>query len=132
MNYLLDTHALLWALAQPSKLSVKVRRIIEDGENAVFVSAISFWEVALKSSIGKFDLNGLSVSDIRNAAVASDFQFLDLTTEVCATFNLLEAQHHKDPFDRMLIWQSISENYTLLTNDAQIKKYRTEGLITMW
>jgi len=119
-------------LAEPSKLSVKVRRIIEDGENVVFVSAISFWEIALKSSIGKFDLSGLSVMDIRNAAEASDFQFLDLTSQVCATFHLLEAQHHKDPFDRMLIWQSISESLALLTNDAQIKKYRTEGLNTLW
>jgi PIN domain nuclease of toxin-antitoxin system len=132
MKYLLDTHTLIWAITNKEKLSKKVKNILESSETEIYVSAISYWEISLKFALGKIDLIGGDSQDLLNESLKLGFTNIPLKPEICTTFKNLIANYHRDPFDRMLIWQSISENYTLLTKDESIKLYKTEGLKTIW
>lgn len=132
MNYLLDTHALIWLIIEKDKLSFKTKQIIENPINTVFVSAISFWEIALKSSIGKLELQNILPEDLPALVVKSGFELLSLSANESSSFNKLNAIHHKDPFDRMLIWQAIQLDLILITKDKTIVLYKSEGLKTTW
>ena len=128
MTYLLDTHYLLWALADTKKLSKKIREIITDPANLILVSTISFWEISLKSSLGKLKLTGFSPEDLPNACLQIGFDIEPLSATDSSTYHQLTATYHKDPFDRMLIWQSIRNGYTLISADDLVKKFSAEGL----
>ncbi len=128
MTYLLDTHYMLWAIAETKKLSKPIKDIITDPDNRIIVSTISFWEVSLKSSIGKLDISGFSPEDLPGACLLAGFEIVVLSAEDSSTYHTLKATHHKDPFDRMLIWQAIRNNYTLISADSNVKKYQSEGL----
>lgn len=128
MTYLLDTHYMLWAIADTKKLSAKVKDAITNPENKIIISAISFWEVSLKCAVGKLELAGISPEDLPAACIEMGFEIEKLTAEVSSTYHQLKATYHKDPFDRMLIWQAICNNYTLMSVDANVKKYTSEGL----
>lgn len=132
MNYLLDTHVMLWAMNEPEKLSKKVKSIIEEPTNSIYVSSIAYWELSLKASIGKLNLGKYTVLDIYNEAKKIDFKILNLNAEFTSTFYQLSSTIHRDPFDRMLIWQAIQIDIILITKDTEIKKYSTEGLKTLW
>ena len=132
MRYLLDTHTLLWALNDIQKIPIKTRKLIQSSRNEILVSAVSFWELSLKSSIGKLELNGYTIEEIKIASVQAGFNMIDLSVDDASSFNHLQANYHKDPFDRMLIWQAISHDIVLITKDSDIKKYITEGLNTIW
>ncbi len=132
MSYLLDTHALIWAVTEPSKLSDKVKKILSDGQNDVLVSAVSFWEIAMKSSIHKLVLDGFTPEDFPKAAADTGFRLLDLTSSVTSTYHRLTATYHKDPFDRMLIWQALSGDFQLISRDESVSKYSSEGLQVIW
>ena len=117
MRYLLDTHALLWARAQPHLLSGAARTAMESNDNALYVSIVSLWECAIKSSIGKLDLP----SDFYRI-VAADYQVLGIEPthmEACANLPML----HRDPFDRMLVVQARLGNLVVITRDPNIAKY---------
>lgn len=92
------------------------------------VSAISFWEIALKTSIGKMQLIGVSPENFPNACLQIGFEIIDLQAEDTSTYHQLKATYHRDPFDRMLIWQAIRKGYTLISVDGNISKYQSEGL----
>jgi PIN domain nuclease of toxin-antitoxin system len=128
MTYLLDTHYMLWTLADTKKLSARVKEVITNPDHRIAVSAVSFWEVALKSSIGKLEIEGFSPDNLPQACIAVGFEIENLTAGDCSTYHQLKATYHKDPFDRMLIWQAIRNNYTLISVDANVKKYTSEGL----
>ncbi len=128
MTYLLDTHYMLWAIADTKKLSKTIKELITDPENRVVVSAISFWEISLKSSLGKLQIFGFTPEDLPAACLAMGFEVESLSAEDSSTYHHLSATYHKDPFDRMLIWQAIRNNYTLISADGNVKKYATEGL----
>lgn len=128
MTYLLDTHYLLWAITETKKISSRVKAVITDPDNRIVVSAVSFWEVSLKSSIGKLEITGISCEDLLQACLAVGFEIENLTADDSSTYHRLNATYHKDPFDRMLIWQAIRNNYTLMSVDANVKKYTSEGL----
>lgn len=132
MKYLLDTHTLIWAITNKEKLSKKVKNILESSETEIYVSAISYWEISLKYALGKIDLIGGDSQDLLNESLKLGFTNIPLKPEICTSFKNLTANYHRDPFDRMLIWQSISENYTLLTKDESIKLYKKVGLKTIW
>jgi PIN domain nuclease of toxin-antitoxin system len=132
MNYLLDTHSFIWSITDTNKLSNTAISKITNTNNQIFVSAISFWEIALKNALGKLTVNGLSIKDLPNYAEQMGFSLLALTPVISASYAQLVATYHKDPFDRMLIWQAINLDYTLITCDATINKYQTEGLLTCW
>jgi PIN domain nuclease of toxin-antitoxin system len=128
MTCLLDTHYMLWALADTKKLSSRIREVIVNPDNLLIVSSISFLEVSLKSSLGKLSLSGFSPADLPEACTRIGFEIKSLSPEDASTYHLLQATHHKDPFDRMLIWQAIRNDYTFISADRQVKKYAKEGL----
>ena len=114
----LDTHVLLWWLADNATLSQITRTEISDGKNLVFVSAAAAWEMVIKSALGKLDIP----SDLEAALTANRFQPLPITIpHALAVADL--PHHHNDPFDRRLIAQAKVEGLTLVTRDEQIKKY---------
>jgi|SRR6185295_10428173 len=128
MSFLLDTHYLLWAISDPYKISKNIKNIITNPENRVFVSTISFWEVSLKSGLGKLEISGFSPEDLPSLCTKIGFEILELSPGDSSTYHDLKATHHKDPFDRMLIWQSIRNNLTLISSDVNILMYKSEGL----
>ncbi len=128
MSYLLDTHYVLWAISDSKKISAGIMDLIGAQDREVFVSTISFWEISLKSSLGKIKISGGRPEDIPSICSKIGFKIIELSAADSSTFHLLSSSHHKDPFDRMLVWQAIRNNYTLISADEQIGKYRSEGL----
>ena len=118
MRLLLDTHAFLWCLADAAKLSAPARTAIAGGNNDVFVSAVSGWEIAVKRAKGHL------IAPANLAATIEDrgFAHLPLTFHHAEQAGMLPP-HHKDPFDRFLIAQAQAEGLTLVTNDARIARY---------
>lgn len=128
MIYLLDTHYLLWAVADSKKISTAVRETIANPGNRVIVSTVSFWEVSLKTAKGKLSISGFSPGDLPAACLKIGFEIECLSPGDSSSYHKLGSDHHKDPFDRMLIWQAIRNNYIFISNDKNVKKYRSEGL----
>ena len=125
MNLLLDTHTLIWALEDNPSLSALARVAIVDGENMVFVSAVSVWEISIKKALGKLEAPDTLLDEIERIR----FTPLDITLEHADRAGKLPAIH-LDPFDRMLIAQAQSEQLTLITRDAEIQKYQVQCLVT--
>lgn len=126
MKLLLDTHTFLWAIDNSPNLSQEARAAITDGNNMVFVSAATAWEISIKKAIGKLTIPRGSYLDELSA---HRFTPLDITTEhALAVENL--PQHHKDPFDRLLIAQAQIEKLTLVTRDPRIKQYAVQVIET--
>lgn len=119
MRLLLDTHVLLWALGQPSKLRPAVRAALVDADNDVLVSAASTWEIAIKAALGKLRAD---LAEIASAAAATGFTELGITVAHTLRVRTLPA-HHRDPFDRMLVAQAACEGLTLVTNDRALAAY---------
>jgi PIN domain nuclease of toxin-antitoxin system len=128
MNVLLDTHYLLWSLADTSKLTTKEKRIILSKETDIVVSAVSLWEIALKYSLNKLSLKSISLDDIINAIEVSGYHLIALEPNDALSFYALPVLKHKDPFDRMLIWQCICNNYEFMTRDKSLSQYKNLGL----
>ena len=128
MTYLLDTHYMLWAVANTKKLSKKIKDIITNPDNRIVISTIRFWEVSLKCSVGKLELVGFAPQDLPAACIDIGFEIENLSAEDSSTNHQLNSTYHKDPFDRMLIWQAIQNKYTLISADSNVKKYTTDGL----
>lgn len=123
MRLLLDTHLLLWALAEPERLPGRARKEIDSG--AVSVSAASFWELAIKFSIGKLQSNPRLILE---AVQPAGFSFLPILVEHAVRVAELPALH-KDPFDRMLVAQAEAESLTLMTNDELLRGYGASVLV---
>lgn len=117
MRVLIDTHLLLWALSAPTKLTANARQLIERSE--VYVSAASIWEISIKVSLGKL---AASSSDVLAAIEPSGFTLLPISGEHAAHVADLP-MHHKDPFDRLLVAQALSEPMRLLSNDEVLRAY---------
>ena len=129
MNYLIDTHYLLWSLIYPSQIQKHARKILTDTQTIKYVSKISFWEIALKYSIGKLKLEGTSPEEILNASLESGFKIYDLSEDDIVTSYLLPfVENHRDPFDRLLVWQCIRNDILLISADIRLKAYEQYGL----
>lgn len=119
MKLLLDTHVLLWSLNDSARLGPIARSLITDGANDVVVSVASLWEVAVKSQVGKLRVN---VQSISNAISGSGVTLLGINLAHLMALTGLP-RHHKDPLDRLLIAQAISENAVLMSDDRNMPKY---------
>ena len=123
MSLLLDTHALLWWLADDPRLSAPARQAIGDAENPVLVSAASLWEIATKQRIGKMP-HLTSDFVLRLPDVLAEERMAELA--VNARHAVRAGQHaaaHRDPFDRMLVSQAIVHGLTILTPDTLVTQY---------
>lgn len=116
MSYLLDTHILLWWLADDPKLGKEIRNII--AKEAVWVSTAAVWEIIIKKRIGKLE----APDDIDRQLKDQNFAILDIKLPHVIALGVL-ADHHADPFDRIQIAQSQTENLVFITRDRRILKY---------
>jgi PIN domain nuclease of toxin-antitoxin system len=132
MTYLLDTHSFLWAIFSPDKLSKSARETIKDRENEIAVSVVTFWEISLKYALGKLDLVSIKPEDLPGAAEKAGIDILQITPQEAASFHNLPRLTHKDPFDRLIIWQAIQRNMPLISKDREFKDYRKFGLKINW
>ncbi len=132
MNYLLDTHTLIWSIIDSDKLSAQIKKIIRSKDNIFWVSAVTFWEIALKYAIGKLDLKGTTPDELYEYSIRAGFMILDLQSVTAASFYKLKRLENNDPFDLMLAWQAISSDYILVTKDAGFTGYKNYGLKTVW
>lgn len=128
MTYLLDTHYMLWAMTDTKKMSKQLKETLINPDNRILISIVSFWEVSLKSALGKLKITGFSPEDLPGICKRMDFEIKSLSAEESCSYHKLRATYHKDPFDSMLIWQALSNEYTLVSADTQVKKYVSEGL----
>ncbi len=132
MNYLLDTHTLLWVLFEDEKLSEKAQETIKDPDNGIFVSIISFIEISLKYGLGKIELENITPEEIPDKVGEVGIDILEVTEKEASTFYKLPKVGHKDPFDRLIIWQAISRNMTLISKDKEMSEYKRFGLKVLW
>ncbi|MFN0083689.1 MAG: type II toxin-antitoxin system VapC family toxin [Ferruginibacter sp.] len=127
-KYLLDTHIFLWFFFDSQKLPKNISKVLINPENELYISAVSFWEISIKFESGKLNLGNFSPSDLKNLALQNKIIPTNLSSDTSSTFHNLKTSYHKDPFDRILIWQCITDDYIFLTEDDNIKLYRSEGL----
>lgn len=122
MKLLLDTHLLIRAAAAPDMLSKKARKLIEDRDNEITFSAVSIWEIAIKYALARPDLN-VDPHLLRRGCLDNAMTELPMTSDHAIVTASLPPIH-RDPFDRLLIAQAMSEGITLLTADETIARYR--------
>ncbi|AKP74959.1 PIN domain protein (plasmid) [Piscirickettsia salmonis] len=121
MKYILDTHVLLWTASDSPKLSSEVRLLLNERGNELFFSAASLWEIAIKNSLGRKDFK-VEPHLLRRGLLDNGYSELVITSEHAVGVSGLPSIH-KDPFDRILIAQAISEGFTLLTADELVAQY---------
>ena len=122
-RYLLDTHVLLWWLADPDRLSPRAREAIQSGSNEVFVSAAAIWEMAIKRTLGRLDFPGNLDEVLRKERI----RVLAITLPHALAVGELPL-HHQDPFDRMQIAQARREGLDVVTRDRQFDAYEIDVL----
>jgi PIN domain nuclease of toxin-antitoxin system len=127
--YLLDTHYVLWSLFEPDKIGKPVRQILENTHDSKLISGVNLWEISLKYSLGKLELGDTNPAEIFETLLDAGYEVAELQNRILATYyQLPKKDNHKYPFDRLLIWQAISNGYTLITQDKKIEQYRPDGL----
>lgn len=121
MKLLLDTHLILWAAGEPEKLPSGAVDLIENAESELLFSAVSLWEIAIKSGLGRDDFR-VNARLLRRGLIDNGYSELPITGEHTLMIDTLPSIH-KDPFDRLLVAQAISEGIMLLTSDDLVAKY---------
>jgi PIN domain nuclease of toxin-antitoxin system len=117
MRILLDTHIVLWYVTDDEKLKQNVIDLIENEDNQIYISIVSLWEMSIKASLGKLHLTQ-PIEDF----IGPNIQLLPIEIEHISVIKSLPF-HHRDPFDRMLIAQSMVTNLMLVSEDSQFKNY---------
>ena len=124
----LDTHTFLWFAWGDTPLPVTTRGFITDPANTVYVSIVSLWEIAIKSSLGKLDIKLPLADFFANNVDGNGFRVLPVTrAHLIAVYTL--PFHHRDPFDRLLIAQSLADGMTFVSGDVQMGAY---GVPLLW
>ena len=126
VKYLLDTNALLYMFGAPSELSARARRIIRD-ESDLSVSIVSFWEIAIKQSIGKLQFR-MTIPELESSCKERDIKVLGLSSIDIESIKGLP-KIHGDPFDRILIAQALTGNMVIVTSDGIMPQYPVR---TVW
>lgn len=125
MKILLDTHAWLWLVAAPERLSAAARTRLGSGTTVLYLSAASSWEMSIKQALGRLDLGGDPEHVIPELMLRSDVVALDVTHQHTLRAGALPL-HHPDPFDRLLVAQSQIEGVPVMTADAAFAQYEVE------
>ena len=121
MKLLLDTHLLLWAAGEPSRLSAEAHNLIDDTENELLFSAASLWEVSIKRGLGRKDFS-VDPRLLRRGLLDNGYSELPIASNHVVEIDSLPPIH-KDPFDRVLVAQATVEGITLLTTDSLLARY---------
>lgn len=121
MKLLLDTHVLLWAASRSNKLPKAGYALLSDPNNELFFSAVNIWEIAIKRSLNRPDLQ-VQPSVLRNGLLSNGYIEQVVTSAHAVVVDTLPPLH-RDPFDRMLVAQSMTEGITLLTVDPLVSQY---------
>jgi PIN domain nuclease of toxin-antitoxin system len=127
LNYLADTHILLWTLNQPQRLPRDIKSVLDDDEVVIYYSPVSLWEIAIKHGLGKLDLLGHSPEEFLAELENSFFTYRPLDPQTLISSYRLPS-HHRDPFDRMLFWEAIRGDLVLLSADSRSDAYVSSGL----
>ena len=127
MNYLIDTHILLWSLLDTGKLSKNATAVLLNESCAIYYSPISLWEISIKYGLKKLTLHGGTPEDIFNE-INNSFYLCKTPDALGLATNYKLTIRHKDPFDRFLIWEAIRNNFTLISADEDMKLYEEDGL----
>jgi PIN domain nuclease of toxin-antitoxin system len=120
VKFLLDTHVLLWAAGQPERLSAATRRLLNSPSHELLFSAASLWEIAIKKTLGREDFR-VEPRLLRRGLLDNGYVELPVTSQHAVGIDSLPPLH-KDPFDRLLLSQALSEGVTLLTADEQLAR----------
>lgn len=128
MKALLDTHVFLWLIMGDGRLSEKAQEAYLDPQNSIFFSAASFWEVGIKTSLGKLSLKDGWLKGFEDQMKKNTIQWLPIERPHCEKVSKLPF-HHRDPFDRMLIAQALVEGLTLISGELRFKEY---GVQCLW
>ena len=122
MKLLLDTHVIIWALEDSPRLPISIREMICDENNEIYISTASLWEIALKHK-KRTDKMIYSATTIRDYCQRAGYIFLSLSVDNITTMEKYDLSCHKDPFDQILVCQSISNNMKLITHDEKINNF---------
>jgi PIN domain nuclease of toxin-antitoxin system len=128
VNLLLDRHAFLWFVNADSKLSKTAKALIEDPANRKSVSIATCWEIAIKSGLGKLTLGEKAATFLPRELATNHFDLLDISLGHAIFVESLP-HFHRDPFDRLLIAQSIVESISIVSNEVQFDAY---GVTRLW
>jgi PIN domain nuclease of toxin-antitoxin system len=132
VNYLLDTHALIWFQENNPKIPEQVMRLIQQPDNVIFFSQISLFEISIKQKIGKLPAFFAAIEQIYSQAVNDGFTFLPIQNQHIFNYDKIPLlKDHRDPFDRLLIATALHENATILTADEQLQLY-SETISVHW
>ncbi len=132
VKLLLDTHVFLWSLIDTAKLSANARAALHNPANDIIVSAVNFWEIAIKFALGKLDLHGVRPEGLPAEARIAGYRIVGLEPDVAASSYRLPREIQRDPFDRMLAWQSMCAEWTLVSRDRLMAGYEPHGLKLLW
>lgn len=122
MKLLLDTHAFIWWDSEPARLSARALAMCQDRDNELLVSVASAWEMQIKQQLGKLTL-ALPLAEIfANQERTNQISILTVTLAHVLAISTLP-QHHRDPFDRLIIAQALAEDASLVTHDATMAQY---------
>lgn len=127
MKILIDTHIFLWYVSNNNKLNENSINLINERENIIYLSQASIWEMAIKHSSGKLNFDSPFLEFIEEQIKVNDFEILNLKSSHFGQVTKLPF-HHRDPFDRIIIAQAITENIPLISYDRAFKSYAVQLL----
>ncbi|CAB5500433.1 hypothetical protein BTHERMOSOX_235 [Bathymodiolus thermophilus thioautotrophic gill symbiont] len=127
--YIIDTHIFLWLIKYPEKINPHQLQILQNARENIYISNISFLEIALKFQKGKLELFGFSPEQLVKIAKKMNLKIIDIDAQTMANSHQLPpVKKHKDPFDRLLVWLCLQNNWTLLSADNKLNEYTQQGL----
>lgn len=127
-RYLLDTHVLLWLLHETERVPPNVLAVLSKAHSELWVIMVSLWEICIKLSIGKLDLEPSWFDELSEQMVANGVNWMPVESTHCLRTAQLE-MHHRDPFDRMLIAQAVCDDLIIVTADRVFHRYE---VTTLW
>lgn len=133
MKFVLDTRTLLWSIGKSDALSPDAQEIIKDGNHDILISAVSLWEISVKLRLGTLVINSFEIKDIPYYCKELGFTLIPLDPlEALESARLPPKAMHQDPFERMLLYQCIRNNYTLISPNRTLRFYKEDGLKYLW
>jgi len=129
MKYVIDTNIFLWLTFSPEKISASKMKVLKNPENEIVITPISFWEISLKYNLGKLILENTTPEKLPQIAETMGIDIEPIDAECLASFhNLPQNKFYKDPFNRIIIWCCMCNDYTLISQDGQFSEYQSLGL----